>query len=291
MSNLCRICKQNPRRWEKMLAKEIFVPKILLVLLYEAWVSIKNRSQNAIRYVKIVEDADWDVSCDWCPAGMGVVDKITGNYEGVRIPREHPMNVRFGELSLFGELFTVLLFLITFVSEDQVVSLAEDNMGCIYAIQKFRSRPSYAALALEFARVVREKRITIIPHYMKSKTILADPVSRMYSDPNWKTDFELRRIRLKVPKGKRLARALDGWEEVWQKIVAIERRYSSHYDTALSPCRRSSGGLRAGIRSIWGGIGITHSDSLGNFFLECILESTGRLVLIWESRASATWWI
>ena len=120
--------------------------------------------------------------------------------------------------------------------------MAEDNMGCIYAIQKFRSRPSYAALALEFARVVREKRLTIIPHYTKSKTILADPVSRMYSDPNWKTDFELRRIRLKVPKGKRLARALDGWEELWEKIAAIERRYSSHCGTASRPCWGPSGG-------------------------------------------------
>ena len=225
LSALCVLCKSCPRKWEKAKARRISVPRIILRMLHDGWMLIVSRETHALRFVHIQEDADSHWSTDWCPEGMGFVDCLTGNYVGVSIPQEHPMTIRFRKNSLFGELFIVTLSLIVFAMPGQIILLDEDNMGCIHAIKKFKSKPSYSLLSMRFAQVIREKRLTVLPHHVGTKIIAADPISRM-DLPGWKERFEKRCAILKIPKGHELPDALASWENLWEELIALEDKYS-----------------------------------------------------------------
>mgnify|MGYP001479672899 CR=1 FL=1 len=225
LSGLCTLCKADPRKWERAKARRIAIPPVIARMVHDGWKMIKNRAQHATKFVKILEDADRSISTDWCPRGMGFVDHISGDFEGILIPTDHPMTIFFAKHSLFGELFIVTLALIVFAKPGQVIALAEDNMGCIQAIKKYRSRASYSALSMKFAEVVREKQLTIIPRYMDTDTIPADPISRT-DKKGWSLRFSERCKKLKIPKGRRLFGALNGWTDLWNDIMIIERKYS-----------------------------------------------------------------
>ena len=229
LSALCILCESSPKKWEKAKTRRISIPSIVLRMLDEGWRLIRGKKIHARRLVTIEEDADCHWSTDWCPEGMGFVDCLTGNFAGVSIPWDHPMTVRFRKNSLFGELFIVTLSLILFAEKGQVILLDEDNMGCIHAIKKFKSKPSYSLLSLRFAKVIREKELTVLPRHVGTKVIVADPISRMdLSD--WRERFERRCRYSKIPIGHELPNALAGWRNLWDELVAIEHRYSLFSD-------------------------------------------------------------
>ena len=110
---------------------------------------------------------------------MGFFNLVTGDYEGVSIPKSHPLFYEYAKQSLFGELFMVVLFIWSFCKYGDVIALGEDNQGCIAAIRKYKTHRAYACLALYFAKLCRELNITIIVNYIDTDTILADPISRI----------------------------------------------------------------------------------------------------------------
>ena len=225
LSALCTLCKEDPKKWERAKSRHIEIPAVLRCMVHDAWLLIKNRKQHALKFVKLVEDADLSISTDWCPKGFGVVDHISGDFEGIVFPLDHPIYTLFRKHSLWGELFAVIMALLTLASEGQVVTLAEDNMGCISAVKNFKSQTSYSALSQYFAKVVREKNLTIIPRYMDTDTIPADPISRL-DKPNWASDFSSRCKRLKIPTGRRRTGLLKGWTDLWNDIMRVEAEYS-----------------------------------------------------------------
>jgi hypothetical protein len=198
-------------------------------MIFDAWQMIKNRKQHALVFVKLAEDATLFLSTDWCPQGMGVVDHVSGNFEGVLIPSDHPMNLIFRKHSLFGELFTVVVAISALAADNSVVALSEDNMGCLQAVKTFKSSLSYSALAQIFAKVVREKNLTIVPSYMDTDTIPADPISRT-DKKDWFSKFSARCALLKIPVGHRMTGALDGWRDLWNQIMRLEAKYSPYPD-------------------------------------------------------------
>ena len=225
LSGLCILCESDPRKWGRAKGRLIKIPDVILCMIHEGWKLIKNREQYAGKFVKLWVDADISISTDWCPKGMGFVDHTSGDFEGILIPVDHPLTIRFGKHSLFGELFIVTLALIVFAKKGQTVALSEDNMGCIQAVKKFKSKTTYWALAKRFADVVRTKELNVVPRYMDTDTIPADPISRT-DKSNWESDFYSRCAALKIPTGRRLNGALDGWTDLWAELLVIEQRHS-----------------------------------------------------------------
>lgn len=225
LSGLSILCESDPRKWARAKPKLIEIPAVILCMVHNGWKLIKNREQHATKFGKLWEDADISISTDWCPKGMGFVDHTSGDFEGILIPALHPLRIRFDKNSLFGELFIVTLVLIVFAKRGQTIALSEDNMGCIQAVKKFKSKTTYWALAKRFAQVCYDLELTVVPRYMDTNTIPADPISRT-DKSNWKSDFCSRCKALKIPTGRRLTGALDGWTDLWDELLLIERRHS-----------------------------------------------------------------
>ena len=227
MGGLAQMSQHHKRKWAKNMDKYLVFPPVLCRMLEDGWKKIVGRSRPAIDLVRIACDATVHVHCDWCKKGMGYVDLLTGDYEGVEFPDDHEIVQFYGRESLFGELFTVTTVLELLIPQNAVVALGEDNMGCIFAIQNWKSHPTYAPLALYYAQVVREKNITVVPYYVDTNSIIADPISRIWDRKYHFWDEFRRRLKLfNVQMGERRCGALDRWTEVFGEVMAVRKRYS-----------------------------------------------------------------
>ena len=142
MGGLAQMSLHNKRAWARNMDKYMVFPPILCRMLDAGWRSILGRKRPAVDLVKIACDANYHIHCDWCRKGMGYVDMLTGDYEGLEFPDDHEIVSVYGESSLFGELFTVAAVVKLLIPENAVVALGEDNMGCKYAIENWKSHPT-----------------------------------------------------------------------------------------------------------------------------------------------------
>ena len=124
-------------------------------------------------------------------------------------------------------MFTVAVVTKLLIPENAVLALGEDNMGCKYAIENWKSHPTYAPLALYFAKVCSEKNITVIPYYTDTHSIVADPISRIWDTTyDFWGEFERRLDLFNVQRGERRFGVLDQWPEIFDEIMEIRKRYS-----------------------------------------------------------------
>ena len=235
LAEVNRICGENKSLWKKWKSRIVTVPKVIITMVIEGWHKVYRQKAYALDLVKLDYDADIHISCDWCTHGFGAYNHETGEYFKVRIPQDHELALN---KSTFGEFFTVIVAVkeTDWISEGMNVALHEDNKGCIFVIEKFKSNSVYGGLSLYFGNLCGDQKIRIFPDYTKTTKIIADPLSRTHEDPKvWYNDFQKRVEAHGLTIGSEIQ--VD-WRGVFNDILELRHRYpiSPHTTTHTQPC-------------------------------------------------------
>ena len=190
LAEVNRICGENKSLWRKWKNRIVQVPGIVIKMVVEGWHKVYRQEADALDLAKLDYDADIHISCDWCTHGFGAYNHETGEYFKVLIPQDHELAQN---RSTFGEFFCVLVTLkeTGWISKGMSVALHEDNKGCIFVMEKFKSNASYGGLSLYFGNFCGDWKVQIFADYTETTKIIADPLSRTHEDPKvWYEDFQ-----------------------------------------------------------------------------------------------------
>jgi hypothetical protein len=222
LSIVNQICTDKKSLWNIWKLKIVVVPKVVIQMVIEGWMRVYRQKASALDLVKLDFDADLHISCDWCTQGFGAYNHQTGEFFKVRIPQDHELAIN---RSTFGEFFTVIVALQAtgWVTKGMSVALHEDNVGCIYVIQKFKSNTSYAGLSMFFGNLCGSQKIQVFPDYTKTTVIIADPLSRTHEPSEvWYSDFQ-KRVEA---HGLKIGREIQvDWSSIFNEVILIRKRY------------------------------------------------------------------
>ena len=222
LAEVNRICGENKSRWRKWKNRIVQVPRIVIKMVVEGWHKVYRQEADALDLAKLDYDADIHISCDWCTHGFGAYNHETGEYFKVLIPQDHELAEN---RSTFGEFFCVLVTLkeTGWISKGMSVALHEDNKGCIFVMDKFKSNASYGGLSLYFGNFCGEWKVQIFADYTETTKIIADPLSRTHEDPKvWYKDFQKRVEAHGLIIGEEIQVR---WRDVYNDILKLRHRY------------------------------------------------------------------
>ena len=249
MSGCNTICKTSPGLWRTIKDATVPVPQIVLDLIWEIWEKVYKRTTSAIDFVLIEEDCVLKLSTDWAPTGIGCVNMTNGEYVGIPIPKCHVMYTEHRKQSTFGELMGAYLAIEFWTrgTSGMRISLRGDNIGALVALQRWRSIRVSGPLVLMFARLIESRRIIIIPRYVNTTAIVADPLTHVgdKSEKNktWWRDFRFRMHSQSAFIGSRLPPQHFELDRRYKEYSEIASRYPfCNYRTKNPPSDISSGG-------------------------------------------------
>jgi hypothetical protein len=240
------ICKSDKAAWRKLAKRTFMPPKIVVDMIVEIWKEILGKSTKATIFVIIEEDCDMMISTDWAPSGLGMVcvwnkrdPSRNGEHIGVPIPEHHPLRTNHEHQSTFGELFAEFLA-IEFWTRNTVgmrISVRGDNTGALITLQRFRCIPVNGVLVMMIARLLKEREIVLVPRYVDTNSIVADPLThvgdRSVKNKTWQADFRRRMNFMHFEIGNFLPQHCMQVDFFYRQYARIAARYPLNDVTKL----------------------------------------------------------